>query len=120
MSLDEFIQERRMHSCPVEPRASIPEFDENDTLPSGSLLHAASMKASILAGAAAHAASTASDAVSVVRNWWVMDGSNTILGQSMPEVVNINAFDDSAGNVADERAPQVFRLAEALEILSLA
>jgi hypothetical protein len=114
LSLDEFIQERRVHSCPVEAHDSIPEFDEGNTVPTGNVLHAASMSASLLAGAAAHAASTASDAVSAVRNWWISDGSNTIPGQVMPEWLHNNVFDDSPGNMAGQHAPQVLRLAEAI------
>jgi hypothetical protein len=114
LSLDEFIQERRVHSCPVEPHDSNLEFGEKNTVPTENFLHAASMSASLLAGAAAHAASTASDAVSAVRNWWMLDGRNTIPGQLMPECANNYVFDNSAGNMADQRAPQVLRLAEAI------
>lgn len=103
-SLDEFVKERRIQSCPIETCGSSDDGDDAEEAPEkpSSLRRAVTSSATILTDAASDAAFAASRAVSSFRDWW------------SPVAVDSFALPVDASETPDQGTPQVLCLAGAL------
>jgi hypothetical protein len=99
LSLEVFLQERRVHSCPVEHSPEDEEVEEDDTPGLVQLRRAATMGAQLLAAAASDVTAVATEAY---RAWWNVDGLQN------QEVSDICMEEQS------QSSPHVIRLAEAI------
>lgn len=100
LSLDEFLPDRRIQSCPVDPPATFTSQAETDTLASAQLLRVVTESAAALTTAASDA----------VRGWW-----NPVDSSAVPAVAPVlGATTLTPSATIDRPAPQVLLLADAI------
>jgi len=115
LSLDEFVKERRIRSCPLEtldPSDSI-GWEEAPTQPS-SFNRAATLSATLLTAAANDAAFAASRAVSSIRDWWNPADSFALPAESSSVCEHQYFGNEVPTYFAVQGASQVICLASAL------
>lgn len=96
MSLDEFLHERRVHSCPVEVQPDLLSDMEEEEIAPQVLQRAATTNAAVaFVTAASDAAAAAADAAARVRSWWTPQEWPVL--QSSDESVGWPALPSSAG-----------------------
>lgn len=104
LSLDEFLHERRVHSCPVEVQPELLSDIEVQQLNPSEIQRAiatsAASTAAVLASAAAEAAAAAADTAAKVQSWW--------MPQEWPALAIPGAMDMMA------QPPQLLLLADAI------
>lgn len=120
LSLDEFLPDRRVQSCPVEPQLGLEERSATEYAEANAqqpLVRAVTKGATVLATAAADAAAAATSAAAAWRGWWRPDDcayepeavAHGPMSGFVPETdsMQMNA-------TISQSAPQVLSLAEAL------
>jgi hypothetical protein len=111
LSLDEFVQERRIQSCPLEALGS-PDSEAQEEAPvqRSSFSRAATLSSTALTAAANDAAFAASRAVSSFRDWW-----NPVEAISLPAgSLSPDSGHEAPTDVAGHNTSQVICLANAL------
>lgn len=107
LSLDEFLPDRRIQSCPVDTQPSMQ--NEAETVGSSQLLRIMTEGAATLTTAASHATMAASTAATAVRCWWHPTDSSVV-----PEASAMASSVSRPIVTTDKAAPQVLSLAEAI------
>mmetsp|Transcript_4090 Transcript_4090/g.6323 ORF Transcript_4090/g.6323 Transcript_4090/m.6323 type:complete len:244 (+) Transcript_4090:73-804(+) len=114
-SLDEFVKERRIQSCPLETCGSSGSEDfEEAPLHSSSLQRAVTLSATLITDVANDAAFKASLAVSSFRDWWNPVESFALPADSSTVPEHHHAVYEPPADFEDQGTSQVICLAGAL------
>jgi len=114
LSLDEFVKERRIQSCPLETLGSSDSENREEAPSQPSFKRAATLSATLLTAAANDAAFAASRAVSSFRDWWNPADSFALPVESSSVPGNQYGGYETPADFAVQGTSQVICLASAL------